>query len=119
LPLRPLGIELAHQLDICCGRDESDQLRAFLRVRRQFFTHGFVAGLRLSGLRDLRLRVVSRREGGWAYRKIDAGSRTYAVLWGVKHGCTPDQNRIEHWRGNSEVSTFRLTTLDRTYHPYG
>jgi DNA-binding NarL/FixJ family response regulator len=33
------------------------------------------------------------------YRKIDAGSRTQAVLWGVKHGFTPDHHRIEHWRG--------------------
>jgi len=33
------------------------------------------------------------------YRKIDAGSRTQAVLWGVQHGFTPDHNRIEHWRG--------------------
>jgi hypothetical protein len=48
-----------------------DQLRAFVRVRRvrrQFFTHGFVAGLRLSSLRDLRLGVDelprSRRERG-------------------------------------------------------
>jgi DNA-binding NarL/FixJ family response regulator len=33
------------------------------------------------------------------YRKINAGSRTQAVLWGVKKGFTPDHNRIEHWRG--------------------
>jgi DNA-binding NarL/FixJ family response regulator len=33
------------------------------------------------------------------YRKIDVGSRTQAVLWGVAHGFTPDQHRIEHWRG--------------------
>ena len=33
------------------------------------------------------------------YRKIDVGSRTQAVLWGVKHGFTPDHNRIQHWRG--------------------
>jgi DNA-binding NarL/FixJ family response regulator len=33
------------------------------------------------------------------YRKIEAGSRTQAVLWGVKHGFTPDHHRIEHWRG--------------------
>jgi DNA-binding NarL/FixJ family response regulator len=33
------------------------------------------------------------------YRKIDVGSRTQAVLWGVAHGFTPDHNRIEHWRG--------------------
>jgi DNA-binding NarL/FixJ family response regulator len=33
------------------------------------------------------------------YRKIDAGSRTQAVLWGVKNGFTPDHNRIDHWRG--------------------
>jgi DNA-binding NarL/FixJ family response regulator len=33
------------------------------------------------------------------YRKIGAGSRTQAVLWGVSNGFTPDHNRIEHWRG--------------------
>jgi DNA-binding NarL/FixJ family response regulator len=33
------------------------------------------------------------------YRKIGAGSRTQAVLWGVEHGFTPDYHRIEHWRG--------------------
>jgi DNA-binding NarL/FixJ family response regulator len=33
------------------------------------------------------------------YRKINVGSRTQAVLWGVKHGFTPDHHRIEHWRG--------------------
>ena len=33
------------------------------------------------------------------YRKINAGSRTQAVLWGVRHGFTPDHNRIDHWRG--------------------
>jgi DNA-binding NarL/FixJ family response regulator len=33
------------------------------------------------------------------YRKIGAGSRTQAVLWGVRHGFTPDHDRIEHWRG--------------------
>jgi len=34
------------------------------------------------------------------YRKIDAGSRTQAVLWGVKNGFTPDHRRIDHWRGD-------------------
>ncbi len=33
------------------------------------------------------------------YRKIEVGSRTQAVLWGVKNGFTPDHRRIEHWRG--------------------
>jgi DNA-binding NarL/FixJ family response regulator len=33
------------------------------------------------------------------YRKIGAGSRTQAVLWGVDHGFTPDRHRIDHWRG--------------------
>jgi DNA-binding NarL/FixJ family response regulator len=33
------------------------------------------------------------------YRKINVGSRTQAVLWGVHHGFTPDHRRIEHWRG--------------------
>jgi len=33
------------------------------------------------------------------YRKIDAGSRTQALLWGVEHGLTPNRHRIDHWRG--------------------
>jgi len=33
------------------------------------------------------------------YRKIGAGSRTQAVLWGVANGFTPDHHRIDHWRG--------------------
>ncbi|MET0695612.1 MAG: helix-turn-helix transcriptional regulator, partial [Propionibacteriaceae bacterium] len=33
------------------------------------------------------------------YRKINVGSRTQAVLWGVDHGFTPDHRRIDHWRG--------------------
>ena len=33
------------------------------------------------------------------YRKLGVSSRTQAVLWGVKHGFTPDHHRIEHWRG--------------------
>lgn len=33
------------------------------------------------------------------YRKIDVTSRTQAVLWGVRHGFTPDYHRIEHWMG--------------------
>ena len=32
------------------------------------------------------------------YRKIGAASRTQAVLWGVSHGFTPDNRRIENWR---------------------
>ena len=33
------------------------------------------------------------------YRKIKAGSRTQAVLWGIKHDFAPDHHRIDHWRG--------------------
>jgi DNA-binding NarL/FixJ family response regulator len=33
------------------------------------------------------------------YRKINVGSRTQAVLWGVNSGFTPDRHRIDHWRG--------------------
>jgi DNA-binding NarL/FixJ family response regulator len=33
------------------------------------------------------------------YRKIEVGSRTQAVLWGVRHGFTPDHHRIHHWKG--------------------
>lgn len=32
------------------------------------------------------------------YRKIAAGSRTQAVLWGVQHGFSPDHQRLDHWR---------------------
>ena len=35
------------------------------------------------------------------YRKINVDSRTQAVLWGVRHGFTPDHHRIEHWRGGT------------------
>jgi DNA-binding NarL/FixJ family response regulator len=33
------------------------------------------------------------------YRKIGVSSRTQAVLWGVRHGFTPDHHRLEYWRG--------------------
>ncbi|MGC5171655.1 LuxR C-terminal-related transcriptional regulator [Microbacterium sp. DT81.1] len=33
------------------------------------------------------------------YRKIGATSRTQAVLYGVRHGFSPDTHRIDHWRG--------------------
>ncbi len=33
------------------------------------------------------------------YRKIGAGSRTQAVLWGVRNGFEPDHHRIDHWKG--------------------
>ncbi len=33
------------------------------------------------------------------YRKIGAGSRTQAVLWGVSHGFTPSGHRIDNWQG--------------------
>ena len=36
------------------------------------------------------------------YRKINVASRTQAVLWGDRHGFTPDHNRIEHWRGGPD-----------------
>lgn len=36
------------------------------------------------------------------YRKIGVASRTQAVLWGVRHGFTPDHHRIEYWRGRPE-----------------
>ncbi len=32
------------------------------------------------------------------YRKIGAVSRTQAVLWGVRHGFTPDHHRLHQWR---------------------
>lgn len=35
------------------------------------------------------------------YRKIGVSSRTQAVLWGVRHGFTPDHHRIEYWRAKS------------------
>lgn len=35
------------------------------------------------------------------YRKIDVTSRTKAVIWGVRHGFTPDGHRVDTWRGRS------------------
>jgi len=32
-------------------------------------------------------------------RRVVLYTRTQAVLWGVRHGFTPDHNRIEHCRG--------------------
>ena len=32
------------------------------------------------------------------YRKLGVESRTQAVLWGVRHGFSPDHHRIERWR---------------------
>jgi DNA-binding NarL/FixJ family response regulator len=32
------------------------------------------------------------------YRKIGAGSRTQAVLWGVNHGFAPATHRIQNWQ---------------------
>lgn len=32
-----------------------------------------------------------------AYRKIGVGSRTQAVLWGVRHGFVPDHDRLQQW----------------------
>ena len=43
--------------------------------------------------RDKQLAVVERLS------KIGVASRTQAVLWGVRHGFTPDHHRIDHWRG--------------------
>ncbi|MBB5842530.1 DNA-binding NarL/FixJ family response regulator [Conyzicola lurida] len=35
------------------------------------------------------------------YRKIGAASRTQAVLWGVAHGFSPNQHRIDDWTHGS------------------
>jgi DNA-binding NarL/FixJ family response regulator len=35
------------------------------------------------------------------YRKIGATSRVEAVLYGVRHGFTPDTHRIDNWRGGA------------------
>ena len=32
------------------------------------------------------------------YRKIEVESRTQAVLWGVRHGFSPDHHRMERWQ---------------------
>jgi DNA-binding NarL/FixJ family response regulator len=50
------------------------------------------------------------------YRKIGAGSRTQAVLWGVKHGFTPDHHRIEHWRGDEIAAASTPTSATQASH---
>jgi DNA-binding NarL/FixJ family response regulator len=41
------------------------------------------------------------------YRKIDVSSRSQAVLWGVRHGFTPDHHRIEFWRSDPDFGRRR------------
>ncbi len=77
------------------GRDEglSDREAEILALITQGMSNADVA--RLTYLSPNTVKSYIRT----IYRKIGAGSRTQAVLWGVQHGFTPDHHRIDHWRG--------------------
>src|SRR5258708_9457452 len=77
------------------GRDEglSDREAEILALITQGMSNADVA--RLTYLSPNTVKSYIRT----IYRKIGVASRTQAVLWGVRHGFTPDHNRIEHWRG--------------------
>ena len=77
------------------GRDEglTDREAEILALITQGKSNADVARLTFLSPNTVKSYIRS------VYRKIGAGSRTQAVLWGVEHGFTPDHNRIEHWRG--------------------
>ncbi len=63
-----------------------------------------ILALITQGKSNAEVCVVARLSGNTVksyirtlYRKIGVTSRTQAVLWGVQHGFTPDQRRIEYW----------------------
>ena len=77
------------------GRGEglSDRESEILALITQGKTNGEVAALTYLSPNTVKSYIRT------IYRKIEVGSRTQAVLWGVNHGFTPDHHRIDHWRG--------------------
>ncbi len=76
------------------GRDEglTDREAEILALITQGKSNAEVAALTYLSPNTVKSYIRS------TYRKIDVTSRTQAVLWGVRHGFTPDHRRLEHWR---------------------
>jgi DNA-binding NarL/FixJ family response regulator len=87
--------ELVAALEAVPGRGEglSDRESEILALITQGKSNAEVARLTYLSPNTVKSYIRS------IYRKIEVGSRTQAVLWGVDHGFTPDHHRIEHWRG--------------------
>lgn len=77
------------------GRDEglSDRESEILALITQGLSNAEVASITFLSPNTVKSYIRN------VYRKIDASSRTQAVLWGVANGFTPDHHRIDHWRG--------------------
>jgi DNA-binding NarL/FixJ family response regulator len=77
------------------GRNEglSDREAEILALITQGKSNAEVAALTYLSPNTVKTYIRS------TYRKIDARSRTQAVLWGVAHGFAPDHHRIDHWLG--------------------
>lgn len=77
------------------GRDEglTDREAEILALITQGMSNAEIADLTFLSPNTVKSYIRT------VYRKIGAGSRTQAVLWGVRHGFSPDHRRIEHWRG--------------------
>jgi DNA-binding NarL/FixJ family response regulator len=77
------------------GRDEglTDREAEILALITQGMSNAEIADLTFLSPNTVKSYIRT------VYRKIGAGSRTQAVLWGVRHGFSPDHRRIDHWRG--------------------
>jgi DNA-binding NarL/FixJ family response regulator len=77
------------------GRAEglTDREAEVLALITQGKTNAEIAAVMFLSINTIKTYIRS------AYAKIGVTTRPHAVLWGVKHGFTPDHNRIEHWRG--------------------
>jgi DNA-binding NarL/FixJ family response regulator len=77
------------------GRDEglTDRESEILALITQGMSNAQVASLTYLSPNTVKSYIRA------IYRKIDVTSRTQAVIWGVRHGFTPDHHRIERWRG--------------------
>jgi DNA-binding NarL/FixJ family response regulator len=89
----PLRARSANGLD-WPGRGEglTDRESEILALITQGRSNADVAGLTFLSPNTVKSYIRT------IYRKIGVASRTQAVLWGVRHGFTPDHDRIEHWR---------------------
>ena len=76
------------------GRGEglTDRESEILALITQGMSNAEVAGLTFLSPNTVKSYIRT------IYRKIGVESRTQAVLWGVRHGFTPDHDRIERWR---------------------
>ena len=76
------------------GRGEglTDRESEILALITQGMSNAEIAGLTFLSPNTVKSYIRA------VYRKIGVTSRTQAVLWGVRHGFSPDHDRISRWR---------------------